>query len=220
MRHTFQLAFVNHLGIKRKYMFSMTDGLLRDNWLECLRVGVDAALVATATPSLLSRAHQVANAVALQVLRDTLIVPDDALPQHGLNAVASTPASRNGRNNSPINQRPVHVRSNSFSRTYATGIGKAEVDLLGQDVNRLQHPSMSGRRPSGNLNPLTVRRSSKDDSAEHALLARSTTGHEVVTVTCQNSHLPAVLGLLNAHVDVSRHPLAGIGTVRSAQRAV
>lgn len=206
MRYTFQLAFVNHLAVKRKYMFSMTEADLRNKWISCLRAGVENAIAIANEPNTISKQHHVANAVSLQVLRDALIAPDDPVAVGAtLNNNSYTAVSRNGRYNSPA--KPIHVRSNSFSKTYAYGPGKAEVGLLGGDTPKLGG-SISDRRPSGPSISSTIagRRGSKDEG-DGGNASYFKTGNDIVMMVCQNSHLPAVLSMLNAHVGEAKHPM-------------
>jgi len=207
MRYTFQLAFVNHLAVKRKYMFSMTEADLRNKWISCLRAGVENAILIANEPNTITKQHHVANAVALQVLRDALIAPDDPIATGTpLNNNSYTAASRNGRYPSPANTKPSHVRSNSFSKTYAYGPGKAEVGLMG-DTPKMGS-STSERRPSGpNISSAIAGRRGSKDEADTTNTSYCKTGADIVMMVCQNSHLPAVLSMLNAHVSAAKHPM-------------
>jgi hypothetical protein len=74
MQHTFQLSFSNHLGVRRKYLMSAAgDARLRSLWVQTINHRIEAC---AARPPLPLRAQRVAEAVALQVLRDALIVPE------------------------------------------------------------------------------------------------------------------------------------------------
>lgn len=196
MRHTFQLAFVNHLGVKRKYMFSMSDGDMRSSWVDQLvhRVQERTDEAASATDS----TSKIAHSVALQVLRDAVLAPEDA----NVNS-AQRPGSRGATPNSI--KQPSHVRSNSFSKTYAFGSGRAESDLAPTPAahSHLLRPAMAERSMSQSR--------FKDSAAEKAMEPFAKTGHEVVLASCQNSHIPLLLGFLNHHVNGVPHPLSKEG---------
>lgn len=202
MKHTFQLSFVNHLGVKRKYMFSLSDGHLRTEWLQDLRAGIDAcaASVSYHQPNV-SRARQVASSVSLQVLRDSLIQPDE--PRTALTSSGSRPssASRNTQANA------AKQRSNSFSKTYFVGMGRAETDL-NQNPKGTPNPSSQAtwdRRPSAaNVKQAATQLQQQQEEANSE---RVKTGHEVALTAIQNSHLPTVLGFLSSTVSAAPHPL-------------
>lgn len=125
MQHTFQLTFVNHLDLKRKYLFSFSDGPTRTYWAQALKSrGVSASL---------PRARAVAEAVSTQVLRDVLIPPEAPPPSNMLTAGASPRVAAHApRSAKPLTPTrtgtPTRVpgrlglpRSNSFSKLY-TGV--------------------------------------------------------------------------------------------------
>lgn len=195
MSHTFQIAFVNHLGVKRKYLFSMGTAEAKFTWVDTLRQRIEnSPIEQEGTP----RATKVAHAVSLQVLRDALIAPDEPPPVlankpsiiPGRPGFVTPPGSRGGLKSAA----GALQRSNSFSKTYPHGLGKAEADLNTE------------RRPSGGqivigqgLTPM-ARRGSKDDTSSNKK------GSEVVTMVQQNSFLPLVLGLVSAGAGVDAMP--------------
>jgi hypothetical protein len=69
MAHTFQLAFVNHVGVKRKYCFSVDDAETRKRWGQVLSSQIKRSE---------GKRLRAAETVALQVLRDALIGKEDA----------------------------------------------------------------------------------------------------------------------------------------------
>lgn len=202
MKHTFQLSFVNHVGVKRKYMFSMSDGHLRALWLQELRTGIDACAASLSfhQPTI-SRARQVAASVSLQVLRDALIQPDE--PKPNVAPTSSRPSS--GNRNAPNSN--VRQRSNSFSKTYFVGMGRAETDL-NQNFKPGGGPGPSpawDQRPSAaNMKQNASQIQYQQDEANSE---RAKTGHELALTATQNSHLPAVLGFLSSTVSSAPHPL-------------
>jgi hypothetical protein len=187
----------------------MSDGELRDQWLDALREGSTRTSTTHRDLAASSRASYVANAVALQVLRDALLAPEDA--QDALANQSSRPGSRGGTG---TGTKPSHVRSNSFSKTYTLGIGRAETDLVnGSQPSRPTAVSLlMGEKRQANASSQSLHRPSNAKSTDETIAAHSQTGHDIALTVCQNSHLPAVLGLLNAHVDVAPHPLDPSGT--------
>jgi len=147
MRNTFQIAFVNHQGLKRRYMFSVDDPVMRHNWTISLKRQIDivsAGQQAQVTGS--SPFHRAAEQVAFRVLQETLIPPQSAecdnprppFSSQFFSTLArarplSPPHNRleaNGNGTSPSS----HVRSKSRSQVYHRhGPGKLEhqqLDLL------------------------------------------------------------------------------------------
>ncbi|PCH43463.1 hypothetical protein WOLCODRAFT_144515 [Wolfiporia cocos MD-104 SS10] len=158
MRNTFQVAFENHKGAKRKYMFSVDDPLLRSHWTVSLKQHIDAMssspLLAGIDPSP-STMRKASEALAFKVLQEKLIDTDDddsatpmspieqtyarlvGAPQIRANGSASAyrPGSTAplGGSRSP-RRRPdgssAHVRSKSRSQVYHRhGPGKLEMEL-------------------------------------------------------------------------------------------
>lgn len=198
MNHTFQIAFVNHLGVKRKYLFSLSNIEAKYRWVDTLRTRIENSPIEQAdTP----RPTRLSDAVSLQVLRDALIPPDEPAPvlankspYHPGRPGFSTPPTSRGR--SAAGGGIGLQRSSSISKTYAHGQGKAEADLNDQ------------RRPSGTnlslLTPLTARRGSRDDekaASQQQQQQHHKTGHELVTAVRQNSLMPLVLGFVGAGVE-------------------
>ncbi|KAH9056579.1 hypothetical protein EDB87DRAFT_1579298 [Lactarius vividus] len=147
MRNTFQLAFVNHEGSKRRYMFSVDDPVMRYNWTVSLKRQIDivsAGQQAQAVGS--SPFHRAAEQIAFRVLQETLIpplstnrgIPPFASQYFPTQALVQPLSPRrnnrpyaNGKETPPL---PHHVRSKSRSQVYHRhGPGKLEhqqLDLL------------------------------------------------------------------------------------------
>jgi hypothetical protein len=138
MRHTFQVAFLNHNGFKRRYMFSVDDSLIRHQWALFLRRHADQASASFASSSSVSSKFQrAADRLAFRVLQETLI---------GSPPIHMPHASQRLNNPSHLSQNPgprfpavsshsglqtsSHVRSKSRSKLYHRhGAGKNEPDL-------------------------------------------------------------------------------------------
>lgn len=171
-------------------MFSTLDANIRSAWTQALQKRI-AACVASPLPP--TKALAAAEAVAVQVLRDTLIAPEEpspatssaaptlrpntAAPRFGTASAAA--ALRSGRLGTPTRASVSGpVRSNSFSRTYAAGIGKVEADLKEE------------KKAAAGLQ----RRGSRDE----VVSAFAKRGKDLTLLTEQNSLLPLVLSFLGA----------------------
>ncbi|KAH8078041.1 hypothetical protein BXZ70DRAFT_688395 [Cristinia sonorae] len=198
MRNTFQLAFVNHLGDKRKYMFSVDDPLIRHQWTVSIKRQIDIA--ATTVVSTLksveasgqsAKTHRASEAMAFRVLQETLISSEE----DGTSAIDDALARLNGSpsyadylqdgafgssgvyRQSRSDGSPFHARSKSRSQIYHKhGPGRLEPE---EDSN-----------PSG------------DDSRTSAVQqwpgARVWNGRDIEVVCQQNSAIPSVLKYLLA----------------------
>ncbi|CAE6508084.1 unnamed protein product [Rhizoctonia solani] len=82
MRNTFQVSFVRHTEQSRKYMFSVEGSMVHQQWMNVMRRQIARAVEADTTMTSIggmpAQSRRAAEAVAVQVLRDTLIAPDDA----------------------------------------------------------------------------------------------------------------------------------------------
>ena len=147
MRNTFQLAFVNHEGSKRRYMFSVDDPVMRYNWTVSLKRQIDIASAgqqAQAAGS--SPFHRAAEQIAFRVLQETLIPPLSAdrgnppfasqyfptpAPVRPLSPRRISPADTTSGKETPPPSH--HVRSKSRSQVYhRQGPGKLEHQQLDQ----------------------------------------------------------------------------------------
>ncbi|GAA94235.1 uncharacterized protein L969DRAFT_102533 [Mixia osmundae IAM 14324] len=186
MRHIFQVAFINHLGIKRKYMFSMGTAEARSQWLDGLSRCASSPSMIYTDAALSLAAHR----VALQVLRDSLIMPDPIQSLRGSSRAmtigmshqtSSSPTMDNRFDMSRKPSQPLSklTRSPSFSLLYSYGAGA--VEQLG-----------SMNFASTNIPPPDTAASDNVSPA----FARQHTGHELVQILQQNSLLPVVLGFM------------------------
>jgi hypothetical protein len=143
MRNTFQIAFVNHQGLKRRYMFSVDDPVMRHNWTVSLKRQIDivgAGQQAQVTGS--SPFHRAAEQVAFRVLQETLIPPQSAecdnphppFSSQYFSQAHARPLSPPHNNRFEANGKgasPSHVRSKSRSQVYHRhGPGKVEQQQL------------------------------------------------------------------------------------------
>ncbi|SCV73391.1 BQ2448_7317 [Microbotryum intermedium] len=224
MQHKFQVSFTNHLNVKRKYMFSTLNAGLQVAWLRHLRERIVAAVAASPAPA---AALLAAESVAVQVLQDVLIAPDELLPL--LTAAAASPRANLAapRNRGPSRSRQststaatraalttsagALVRSNSVSKVYAAHY-KIEADL---------HPDSGRKKPSSPAiatlgSPVIGSPPGQSKEAEALEQLRASpytkTGEELVLVTEQNSLLPVVLSFLGAGVGTAPLPMSANGS--------
>lgn len=221
-----QLSFTNHLDLKRKYMFSCRDAETRSRWLRLLR---ERIAVSAATPLPATAAQAAANAVAVQVLRDAVLAPDEpgvlsaGTPSPRPNVVAPrfgrpvTPSTPRGRLGTPT-RPPTAARSNSISRLYPV-LYRQEAEsgekrtataatTTTTTSGMLLTPAASGGGGGGGKT--STANSSPDPATTSELSAARLlhgdfvkSGHELVVTTEQNSLLPLVLTFLNAGLEVS-----------------
>ncbi|KAH9940420.1 uncharacterized protein BXZ73DRAFT_98856 [Epithele typhae] len=201
MRNTFQVAFMNHTGLKRRYMFSVDDSTIRQSWTDALRIQVGQA-TAQRSP-LNSRAAQ---ALAFKVLQDTLIGAEDGSAAYSvpypsavdqaltrLNGGRSRSGSVNSmlaRNGSRrVDPGSAHARSKSRSQLYRQNAAGRMESELDED-----EPSLSGGTPGSE--------------------GRVWSSHDLQVICRQNSSIPAVLAHLlgglegNGHTNGNGHGFA------------
>jgi len=111
MRNTFQIAFNNSMGLKRLYMFSLSDTVVCSTWVSSLKMHIEKATTSSAfavddpTSPTQSRLYRAVELMSFQALEQTL-----------LGSESSSPTATLG------NGIMFHSRSKSRSRLY----GKAE----------------------------------------------------------------------------------------------
>ncbi|KIK67338.1 hypothetical protein GYMLUDRAFT_155702 [Collybiopsis luxurians FD-317 M1] len=182
MRNTFQVAFLNHCGTKRRYMFSVDDPLIRHQWTVSLKKHVDDTTASSVTSmssfSLLSsRFYRAAELVAFKVLQETLIGKDVVQPSGTISDVFSSPSPRSGTRGSRLGAS--HVRSKSRSQVYLQSkAGRNELDI--GDLNGF------------NDKPFDDREESVPDNAQSPVW----TGRDLEIRCLQNSSIALVLQYL------------------------
>ncbi|KAJ3826291.1 hypothetical protein F5880DRAFT_1476511 [Lentinula raphanica] len=136
MRNTFQVAFLNHCGMKRRYMFSVDDPLIRHQWTVSLKKHVGDTTTTSMTfmsssssPS--SRFYRAAELVAFKVLQEALtgkdVLQSGTASEFGDSGLQS-PSPRSGTRG--LRLGPSHIRSKSRSQVYLQSkAGKNELDI-------------------------------------------------------------------------------------------
>ena len=200
MRNTFQLAFADARGRKRKYMFSVDDPVIRHEWTGSLKRQIEAARIGLApdlpgSGNAQMQVYRAAELLSFNVLQDTLLAQAASVngnvrqtPKQGW--ASPPPLSSNGKQR----DQNLHIRSRSRSQVYRHGAGRHEYELLNG------HSSAEDRAPS-----------ELDMVNEHATPeanARLWTGAELELVCQQNSAIALVLSFLQAALpyDVDEEP--------------
>lgn len=106
MRHTFKVSFTNHAGTARKYLFSVESRTDHMNWASTLEKQITRCRteMPTAVGPVSPKVRRAAEAVALRVLRDALIVPDENAKGDG--GGRGGPPSRSGAGFAGFGRRP------------------------------------------------------------------------------------------------------------------
>jgi hypothetical protein len=140
MKNTFQIAFVNQTGNKRRYMFSVDDPIIRNEWSTCLRRQIDssnaaAAALKSAGSFSSSKFHRAAQTIAFEILQEKLVGSKTTGQSHSSDSFQSenTPFYPSG-SSALFNITQILPRSKSRSRVYHSGTGKGESEL-----NRVQN---------------------------------------------------------------------------------
>ena len=187
MKHTFQLSFVSHTGVKRKYCFSVPDAQTRSRWAQAIhrQIVQTRTLRAKQDPNELRR---VAEAVSLQVLRDALLPNPKSSAQNGQSSNYKSAETENGRADGAGNGR---MRQGSVSATYRHLVTNEESEL----------------------GPLQPPRTAVGTEGPQSGLVEVQTGKELVLLCRQNSLLPGLLELLTAgREDMTHTSLTGSTT--------
>jgi hypothetical protein len=183
MKHTFQVAFVNHLGVKRKYCFSLEDAESRDTWCTALSTHIERTQHENAprrTSDLMpAPLRAAARSIALRVLQDSLI------------AVAEDHEGHSGKVEAPIFPGS-GAAPTSFSPTSSLKKPKIVRQMTGRRVSvakimQESHGNMLGT--GSDLPPV-------DEAELPEMPANAQKGKDIVLICRQNSILDIVLGLL------------------------
>lgn len=174
MRHTFQIAFSNHVGLKRKYCFSMNSSASCQKWRELLEKHIKETKGTKSVKGSSSRdvARQAAETVSLQVLRDALISTEEIAQPTEENTAFRPRGNAAAQPESDIGPRS---RTGSISAVYAQFALKEKYELVSllpvQGENDMDKTSQKGN---------------------------TRTGKELVLLCRQNSLMPGLLNLLLA----------------------
>lgn len=134
MRYTLQIAFANHNGMKRRYMFSVDDSLLRYQWAVHIRRQIEK--VAQSSKAGLTKFRRAAEIMAFSILQETLLdLPTKSTRQKHSSTGGMHSSGMNGGSRIPHDRtaasgfRVVPLSPQSQSRSHKHGLGKSELDF-------------------------------------------------------------------------------------------
>jgi hypothetical protein len=175
MQHIFHLTFQNHLGLKRKYLYSFQDADTKANTFDILQQLIERTREAKQnwkdTAVMSSASRQLADQISIRVLQSSLIAKGDELKASGSrkrkkDIPGGTP-SRRPSNPASINQETLPLARNpAIRQEFMQGTGNNDVEKLA-----------------------TITNAPPSDTGSH-------TGKDIVLICRQNSLLPVVLGFL------------------------
>jgi hypothetical protein len=196
MQHIFHLTFQNHLGLKRKYLYSFQDADTKANTFDILQQLIERTREAKQhwkdTAVMSSASRQLADQISIRVLQSSLIAKGDGLKASGSrkrkkDIPGGTP-SRRPSNPASINQETLPLARNPAIRQ----------EFMHHDLSpALEHTykfddNASIREGTGNNDVeklATNTNAPPSDTGSH-------TGKDIVLICRQNSLLPVVLGFL------------------------
>ena len=198
MRYTFQLAFLNHHGDKRKYMFSVDDPLVRHQWTVSLKQHIDSSCNPAPPPIEPSGSRFISQKavedVTLKVLQDTLISSEDDFSSLFPSSVDHALARLNGSsalgspNGSYLHSTPNKARRESKDTiTHARSKSRSQI-YHRHGLGRLEPDADEESEEDGLLR--------RDLSTSQYIGERGWSGHDLEVVCRQNSSLPSLLAYL------------------------
>jgi hypothetical protein len=197
MQHIFHLTFQNHLGVKRKYLYSLQDAETKANTFDILQQLIARTREAKEnwkdTAVMSSASRQLADQISIKVLQSSLLDTSKEPKSSG---------SRRGKKDGQDAPTP----SRRLSNTNPTGFA---------DQTSLRQPAFQQNFLRENISPALEHTYRFDDSASVRDVPvvedidpkktlptsveesdKSHTGKELVFICRQNSLLPVVLGFL------------------------
>ncbi|KAG6832618.1 hypothetical protein H0H92_014454 [Tricholoma furcatifolium] len=151
MRYTFQIAFNNYGGLKRRYMFSVDDSLLRHQWAVHIRRQMEKVQERSSKASS-TKFRRAAEMMSFSILQETLLghpVVSNAQQKQSSRGVNLNGGPRMIGSNG-FQLAALHVRSTSRSKFYHShGAGKNELDF--SQPLRLHDEDGESERPEGHL---------------------------------------------------------------------
>lgn len=194
MQHIFHLTFQNHLGLKRKYLYSFQDADTKANTFEILQQLIERTREAKQswkdTAVMSSASRQLADQISIRVLQSSLIAKGDDLKVSGSrkrrNDIPGGTPSRRPSNPASIHQAQPLVRNPALRQEFL----HHDISPALEQTYRFDD-SASIREGGGNheLDKVATATSAPANDAAH-------TGKDIVLICRQNSLLPVVLGFL------------------------
>ncbi|WWC70689.1 uncharacterized protein I206_104640 [Kwoniella pini CBS 10737] len=181
MKNTFHVSFISHLGIKRKYCFSLNDIETKRRWGKSLSEQIQqskqfkSSIKETVTNDegdIRNRIRQTAENVSIQVLRDALIPPENKIVVPPVHKDIQEEITKNNRSSISSTRQ----RSGSVSIAYTQSL-----------------------REEQDLGPLIPTKSTNlNTQSKQSGLMEIQTGKALVLLCRQNSLLPGLLELLHS----------------------
>ncbi|OSC99335.1 hypothetical protein PYCCODRAFT_1373281 [Trametes coccinea BRFM310] len=209
MRNTFQVAFVNHTGLKRRYMFSVDDPLIRHQWMVSLKRQVDIATAAAQQPTPPSgpSTSRAAESLAFKVLQETLISPEEGGSVYAApypSAVDQALARLTGASRS---------RSGSLSSSYGGGATSAQrrsrPEGAASHVRSKSRSQLYRRHGAGRMESELDEDDERGAESSPPSHGRIWSMHDLETVCRQNSSIPHVLAYLQVGLTDQDHVANG-----------
>ncbi|KZT68246.1 hypothetical protein DAEQUDRAFT_712063 [Daedalea quercina L-15889] len=211
MRNTFQLAFVNHNGAKRKYMFSVDDPLMRHQWVVSIKRQIDIVATtfipveASGSSPKISRANE---RLAFRVLQETLISPDeeDAVPvspvDEALARLNGAPSPRHAPNSSlSSNRGALNGRYGSGWPAASRKSNGASPHVRSKSRSKVYHRHGAGKfelELNDSSDARTDDEQAQPDGSAHSQQQRLWSGRDLEIICQQNSLITPMLVYLQA----------------------
>ncbi|KAJ9109142.1 hypothetical protein QFC21_000470 [Naganishia friedmannii] len=198
MQHIFHLTFHNHLGTKRKYVYSLRDSekdISTDNLFAVIQQRVDHTREVKSnwkdTAVMSSSSRQLADQISIKVLQTSLIDTTEERRSGG---------SRISKKDVPVNSQSRRTSNPAagLSIDHAVhaepgtpqDIWKNTISPALEQTNQFDAPTPDGEALSRNVSY------KKTQPAAGPVTAKTHTGKDIVFICRQNSLLPVVLGFL------------------------
>ncbi|WWC88745.1 uncharacterized protein L201_003658 [Kwoniella dendrophila CBS 6074] len=219
MKHTFHVSFISHLGVKRKYCFSVDDITLKRRWGKTLMKQIQQTkqakqLSLQTANTIQQKIKQTAENVSIQVLRDALIPIEHKIQiptSDSNNQVILENNNIEQKNNDRLldNHRVISSISNSISNpSSSSALTPGGGSNSNGGANRTRQGSVSiaytkSLKEEYDLGPLQPTKSTNisgnnENNKKQSGLMDIQTGKELVLLCRQNSLLPGLLELLHA----------------------
>lgn len=196
MQHTFHLAFQNHLGMKRKYVYSLRDSETKDNLLAVLQQRVDHTREVKNnwkdTAVMSSASGQLADQISVKVLQTSLIDMVEGPKSSGSRiSKKDVPDGSQSRRTS----NPTAVLSLDHAVTAQPGMAQ---DILKYTISPALEQAYRFEVSTPGEEALSRNVSyKKTPLAAGPVSTKTHTGKDIVFICRQNSLLPVVLGFLH-----------------------
>lgn len=194
MQHIFHLTFQNHLGLKRKYLYSLQDAETKANTFDILQQLIARTREAKQnwkdTPVMSSASRKLADQISIKVLQSSLIDPSKEGKSGGSRKIKKDPqgpVTPNGwlsNLNTPGSLEQTSVRQPVFQQNFTISPALEQTYRFDDTASARDVPVVEAIDPK------------KTMSVDVGGSDKSHTGKQLVFICRQNSLLPVVLGFL------------------------